>query len=190
MIEQWKKVDGYEFYEVSSLGNVRSLTHEEIIKGRWGGLIKRIQVGRTLKHRKSPRKAGPNVEPTVYLTVVLPKKYAYIHRLVAEAFVPNPNNYPQVNHKNGNKLDNRAENLEWVTLQMNIAHALQNDLIRKGERHQFAKLKKEDVYFLREWFKQKPRFRRPKISELAKKFNCSTSTIYDTAKGKMYYCYE
>ena len=61
------------------------------------------------------------------------KKYTRkVHRLVAEAFIPNPNNLPEVNHKNGDKFDNCIDNLEWVSPHYNTYHAYQNEL-RKGK---------------------------------------------------------
>lgn len=59
------------------------------------------------------------------------KKYVRIHRLVAELFVPNPNNLPQVNHIDGNKLNNHYTNLEWVSNSQNTKHAFDNGLISK-----------------------------------------------------------
>ena len=57
------------------------------------------------------------------------QKHEYVHRLIATAFVPNPNKYPQVNHIDGNKMNNSSKNLEWVTPQMNILHAYKTGLI-------------------------------------------------------------
>lgn len=69
-----------------------------------------------------------------YASVRLPDKNHLVHRLVAEAFIPNPENKPQVNHKDGNKRNNNVNNLEWVTQAENIAHALSHGLFPK-DRH-------------------------------------------------------
>ena len=92
--EKWKTVKGYEdCYEVSNHGNVRS---------------------KRTKHLRKPQNNGNG-----YLFLVLSKngkhKNKYIHRLVAESFLPNPNNLPQINHKDENPLNNNVENLEWCT---------------------------------------------------------------------------
>jgi hypothetical protein len=63
----------------------------------------------------------------VVLTVDGKKIYPLAHRLIAQAFLPNPNNYPQVNHKNGNKTDNRLENLEWCNASYNQQHYVNNN---------------------------------------------------------------
>ncbi len=63
---------------------------------------------------------------TVLLTVNNKRIYKLVHRLIAESFIPNPNNKPEVNHKNGNRNDNRACNLEWVTTRENLIHCRDN----------------------------------------------------------------
>ena len=103
MTEEWKAIPGYEgLYEVSNFGNVKSLC-----AGRW--------------HYTTMRKPVPDVEG--YLTVNLKKDGKYknfkIHRLVAGAFLDNPNNYPEVNHKDENKANNKVINLEWCTRKYN-----------------------------------------------------------------------
>ena len=101
--EIWKPIPDAEGYEVSSLGRVKRINKDTCLtQGFWGD----------------------------YYTVVLGRKYGahLVHRLVAKAFIPNSDDKPQVNHINGNKRDNRAENLEWVTAKENAQHALKTGL--------------------------------------------------------------
>ena len=73
----------------------------------------------------------------------------YVHRLVAMIYIPNPDHKPQVNHKDGNKLNNHVSNLEWVTNQENRDHALQNGLHCTGEKCPYAKLTEDNVNYIR-----------------------------------------
>lgn len=103
--ETWKDVKGYEgLYQVSDMGNVKRVQHEDY-NCRQGY---RIFKERLLKQEINFRG---------YMKVTLSKnnihKGLFVHRLVAEAFILNPNNYPQVNHKDENKANNCVDNLEW-----------------------------------------------------------------------------
>lgn len=75
----------------------------------------------------------------------------YVHRLVAEAFIPNPCDLPQVNHIDSNKCNNAASNLEWCTNADNRLHSVSNRTHAHGERQGFAKLTEIDVMFIRFW---------------------------------------
>jgi hypothetical protein len=99
-------------------------------------------------------------------------KRRFVHRLVAEKYIPNPENKPQVNHKDGNKLNNSVGNLEWVTNQQNRDHAVKNGLQISGENCPWSKLSKKQVDFIRN---------HPEITaiELSKVFGVSGSTIRD-----------
>lgn len=107
-----------------------------------------------------------------YLRVSIGGKLFFIHRLVAEKFIPNPENKDQVNHINGNKLDNRVSNLEWVSNQENRTHAVKYGLHLSGERCDWSKLTQENVNYIRQ---------HPEISTnfLANLYNVSPSTIRD-----------
>ncbi len=85
-----------------------------------------------------------------YLCVEMRGIKRYLYRVVAEAFLDNPLNLPQVNHKNGDKTDNRADNLEWVDNKGNAIHAVQLGLTPSGERHHNSVLSNEDVKKIRE----------------------------------------
>lgn len=115
------------YYEVSNLGRVRSL--KRIIKDTW---CTRSFEGRVLKQTKHNGK-----QPYFYVTLSKEHKTKKIlvHRLVAEAFIDNPECKPQVNHKDGNVHNNKVSNLEWVTNAENTQHAYDTGLYvnsRKG----------------------------------------------------------
>ena len=99
------------------------------------------------KHNGYILKGQPNSKG--YLRVCIGKKFYFIHRLVAEKYIPNPDNKEQVNHKDGNKLNNSANNLEWVSNQENRNHAVKDFLHLQGEDCPYAKLNWEAVDYIR-----------------------------------------
>lgn len=112
-----------------------------------------------------------------YLRVSIGGRLEFVHRLVATLYVPNPENKPQVNHKDGNKLNNCAENLEWVTNQENRNHAVKSGLQLLGERCPWSKLSSEQVDFIRNHTELNSK-------ELAKVFNISASHVRDIRRYK------
>jgi hypothetical protein len=108
-MEEWRPIEGYEYYEVSNLGRVRSW-----VDNRW-------------RRRSSPKVLSPHRLTKGYLGVSLSSapnvsKTIKVHRLVAKAFIPNPNNLPIVNYKDENKSNNCVSNLEWCTNKYNLSY--------------------------------------------------------------------
>ena len=127
MIEEWKPIVGYEdLYMVSSNGQVKSL-----------GRYSYRKDGRFNYYPPKMMHLAPDAKG--YMRVRLTKDgksvTRLVHRLVAEAFIPNPNMLPQVNHINELKHDNRVENLEWMSCSDNVNHA--TGKIRCGQAHEF-----------------------------------------------------
>ena len=111
--EVWKPIKGWErFYRVSNLGRVQSLDRT----------IKNGHKHRTLKGRILKQSFFSNGYLFVYLQDKPRKECHLVHRLVAETFIPNPDNKKEVNHISGDKTDNRAVNLEWATRSENLIH--------------------------------------------------------------------
>lgn len=118
-IENWKDIPGYEgYYQVSDLGNVRSLNRQVL------RCSKKINI--------AGRPLNLTFDKDGYLYCRLckdskPRAYK-VHRLVAQAFIPNAQNKPQVNHLDGDKTNNHVENLEWCTISENQIHAFRTGL--------------------------------------------------------------
>lgn len=174
MKEIWKDIKGYEgFYRVSNMGRVETL--ERIITRTNG--------------RKLPIH-GKILTPIMnldYEHVILAdmskkikNKQLKVHRLVAQAFIPNPENKPQINHKNFIRNDNRVENLEWVTVLENSQHAMKykrDQIGRKGILNGRAKLTEEDVLYIRE-------NKHLKVITLIEMFNVGKTAICDIRAGR------
>lgn len=132
-VEIWKDVKGYEgMYQVSNLGRVRSLDRVYTYQSNSGKSYTRFFKGQMLTQGHVSK----------YLQVALcDRKHTrtpFVHRLVAEAFIPNPDNLPQVNHKDENPENNNVDNLEWCSASYNVNYGRRNEIVRsklKGIQH-------------------------------------------------------
>ena len=164
--ETWKDVVGYEgLYKVSNLGRVKSISYGERNKIRKPVLAVPGYFGIVLYKNNQPQSVR-------------------IHVLVAQAFIPNPKNKPEVNHRFGNKKDNRVSELEWMTGQENKKHAYDIGLRKSGCKHWKSKFTEEQIRYIRE--NCIPSNLEFGISALARKFGVSIATISEIYHGETY----
>lgn len=173
MEEIWKDIQGYEgIYQVSNLGRVRSLDRVLSLKNQHAK-FQRIEKGRIIAQK---------LQNTDRLQVSLRKvvngkrtrQTFYVHRLVAEAFVPNPDNKPTVNHINEDHHDNRAENLEWMTKAENNLYGTHCERCGKALRMSVEMLTEDGehvAYY-------------DSMSEAAEKTGCPLSSIHRCCYGR------
>ena len=178
MKEIWKPISIKplnKIYEISNKGRCRSKAHITTYTTSRGTYTRRFE-GSLLK---------PFINPDGYKCIVLrlsKKKTTFrIGRLVAQAFIPNPDNKPQVNHINGNKLCDKVWNLEWNTNSENMLHAYKLGLEkgRKGEAHHRARFTEKQINKMRKLYKDGIN-----VCKIAKLFDTSHQTISDIVHYK------
>ena len=153
---EYKKIKGFERYSISNKGDViNNITGNKISQRLSSNGYYRFNVRRGDKKYEKPTTL-------------------YTHRVVAEHFIPNPENKPEVNHINGNKKDNRVENLEWVTSRENTLHAIEKGLIKVDIDKFIKNTKSPDS--LR---KMKRTQNTPEMKELKRKINKATGVTKD-----------
>lgn len=162
----WKEIINHPNYEINKLGQIRNK-----IKGNL---------------------LTPFKTTNGYLRVRISNKGVYqLHYLVALHFIHNPNNYKEINHINGNKLDNSINNLEWSNRSLNMIHAYEKSLAKntfknnKGENHYNSKLKKQDIIKIKEMLNNN--ITQKEISIL---FNVSKQTISNIKNNKNWSDYQ
>lgn len=174
-VEVWKDVKGYEgLYQVSSLGRIKSF-EKCVNRGKchrgWKEHLLAFGIDGSGYFRTNLANLGKN-------------RTVKVHRIVAETFLDNPDNLPQVNHKDGDKQNNHVDNLEWCDASHNIRHAFEHGLNRKpkGELNPAAKLSQSDVNFIRENYT--PRHPEFGTVALGKRFGVHRKTISRITTGQ------
>ena len=156
--EEWKPLLGFEGrYDISNLGRIKNIKSNRIVKS---------QISPQGYLCCSLRRIGETKTCTIR-----------INRAIAQAFIPNPYNYPVVNHKDGNKLNNSIENLEWCTYKHNIQHSFALGL----QTPNGCKLIKDDYAMIHAMRRSGYRYR-----EIVAAFNLDKQTIYEALKRKSY----
>lgn len=150
--ENWRIVQEYNHYEVNEIGQIRHIKRKKVLSLR----------------------VSPNGYAYVNFNINGYRKNFAVHRIVAQAFLPNPNNYSEVNHKDYNKLNNTVSNLEWVSSSQNKKHMFlkeENKKVRGKSVEQYS-LKGEYMKTF------------SSISEAAKEIGCAVSAISNCCSGR------
>lgn len=170
-MEIWKKIPDFNpIYEASNLGNIRRLE----------AVYTRTMHGKPLTQKLPYRLLSlATITHKGYIQVRFNGRIYMAHRVIGLAFIPNPKNLPQINHKNGIKTDNRAENLEWCTNQENRDHMVANKRHAYGSKSGVAKLTEEDIPKIRELLNSG--MSRAKVGKI---FNVSAGAIQPIHEGK------
>lgn len=175
LIEEWRPVKEYEgYYEVSNLGNIRSVSRVELQPiGRHEQSWTRTRQGRDKAVR---------INNLGYVQVILYKDGKgtgkLVHRLVAESFVENPLSNKEVNHKDGVRDNNIYMNLEWVTRSENALHGTRVLGKNRGSENRCSKLTEEEVLEISKLLKQGE-----SQTEISKLFNTTSGCVYRIAHG-------
>lgn len=175
-MEIWRDVNNYEgLYQVSNQGNVRSLDRpRKNYDINTGGFTEILIKGKYLK---------PRITPFGYKAVLLSKnskrKWYFVHKLVAEAFIDNPDELPFVNHKDENKLNNNVENLEWCTHKYNDNYGTRNERISKAKINNTYNVKSVQCIETGVIY--------PSIREASRQTNIPNTNISACCKGKYGY---
>ena len=168
--EKWRRAVGFSAnYYVSNMGRILTLTGYGIKNNPM--IMKPAQCMDKRRNRLG------------YFRTVMDRRNIRVHRVVAEAWVDNPEGKPFVNHINGDRADNRAANLEWCTNSENVRHAYRTGLAHgvRGEKQHSAKLTEEQVrQFKKEWWGE----RRMTRKQYAKEFGVSEAAIKDIIRGR------
>lgn len=137
MEEIWRDIKGYEgLYQVSNLGNVKSLCYNK------------TKISKLLRIYKNSNNDSGYYRTSLNKNGI--RKHFYVHRLVGEAFIPNPNNLPCVNHIDEDKSNNCVENLEWCSIKYNVNYGTRNEKAAQYFRKPVLQYTKEGE-FVKEW---------------------------------------
>lgn len=175
--ELWEPLIGFEkYYEISNMGRLKRLYSES---------LKSNGVKQIIREKILKGCINTSGYPSFFIGNDGKSKQYRLHRLVALQFIPNPENKPQINHKNGIKTDNRVENLEWCTHSENQLHAIRTGLkkYKSGEDHCNSKLTDLQILEVRELIKNKEGL----IKDIASKFGVSRDTIRNIKQYKNRY---